>query len=84
MSLKNTVSAGGLAMALSIGGLGLALQGCATTGAAKSGAHAAKGGEKSCGAGSCSGEKAAKGGEKSCGEKADKGGEKSCGEGSCG
>ena len=47
-----------------------------------------KGGEGSCGEGSCGGEKD-KGGEGSCGEgscggEKDKGGEGSCGEGSCG
>ena len=82
MSLTNIVSASSLAMALSIGGLGLAMQGCATTGAAKSSETAMKGGDKSCGAGSCSKDK---GGDKSCsGDKEQKGGEKSCGEGSCG
>ena len=46
-------------------------------------------GEGSCGEGSCGGEKEDKGGEGACGEgscggEKDKGGEGSCGEGSCG
>ena len=95
MALKNVISAQGLALALSLGGLAAGIQGCASSTKASGGepAVAAKGDEKSCSAAkgdekSCS---AAKGDEKSCsadkGEEkscsADKGGDKSCGEGSC-
>ena len=80
MKLSKEIAIGVLASALSLGGLSLAVSGCASKAPAKA-TTAEKGADHKCGAGNCGadGDKA-----DAKGEGEDKGALASCGAGSCG